>query len=91
MIKNVENEYKNVRVILDNNEFIKCRFEGCVLEFSGLGPVSLVECGFSNVSWVFSGPAQNTLQFLKGVYHGMGEGGRSLVETTFENLRQPPK
>jgi hypothetical protein len=89
MIKNIENTYTNTRVRLDNNEFIKCAFISCVLEYSGTGPVSLVECTFSNVNWVFSGAAQNTLQFLKGVYHGMGDGGRELVENTFASIRKP--
>jgi hypothetical protein len=89
MIKNVRNKYRNTLVQLDNNEFIDCEFEGCKMEYSGLGPVSLVGCKFTNVSWVFVGAAQNTLNFLRGIYHGMGEGGRVLVESTFDNIRHP--
>jgi hypothetical protein len=91
MIKNVRNKYTNTRVQLDNNEYVECQFVGCTMEFSGLGPVSMVGCEFSNVSWVFLGAAQNTLNFLHGLYHGMGEGGRLLVESTFENIRRPKK
>jgi hypothetical protein len=87
MIKNIKNRYKDVRVILDNNEFIGCTFEGCTMEYSGTGAVSLVECSFTNVSWVFSGGAEKTLVFLNALYHGMGEGGRKLVESTFDNIR----
>jgi hypothetical protein len=91
MIKNIQNQYKNTRVQLDNNEFIECKFENCTMEFSGMGPVSMVGCQFANVSWVFLGAAQNTLNFLNGLYHGMGEGGRKLVESTFDNIRNPKK
>lgn len=89
MIKNVKNKYKNTRVHLDNNEFIECHFDQCTLEYSGTAPVSLVSCTFNNVGWVFNGAAQLTLDFLRGLYHGMGEGGRLLVESTFDNIRSP--
>jgi hypothetical protein len=91
MIKNIRNQYKNISVPLDNNEFVECQFEGCTMEFSGLGPVSMVGCKFTNVRWVFLGAAQNTLNFLHGLYHGMGDGGRLLVESTFDNIRRPTK
>jgi hypothetical protein len=91
MIKNINNTYVQTQVRLDSNEFIDCSFDRCTLEFSGTGPVSLLGCNFNEVNWVFSGPAQNTLAFLYGVYHGMGEGGRALVEATFENIRKPQK
>ena len=57
------------------------------MEFGGTGPVELNECGFNNVQWVFTGAAQNTLNFLHGIYSGMGEGGIQLVEATFDNIR----
>ena len=87
MIKNFKNKYKNVPVKLDNNEFVECEFIGCTMEYTGLGPVSLSGCTFENVKWVFSGPAQNTLQFLGAIYNGMGEGGKKLVEHIFEQIK----
>jgi hypothetical protein len=48
----------------------------------------MANCRFENVSWVFEGPAANTLAFLQALYHGMGEGGRKLVDDTFENIRR---
>lgn len=87
MIKNISNIYRCGKVQLDNNSFTKCTFDSCVLEFSGTGPVELNECKFNNVQWVFTGAAQNTLNFLHGMYNGMGEGGRQIVEATFDNVR----
>jgi len=88
MINNINNKYENVTVKLDNNDFKDCQFINCVMEFGGTGPVSLSGCSFSKSKWVFSGSAQNTLQFLTAMYHGMGEGGKKLIEQTFENIKK---
>ena len=88
MIKNISNTYEGGTVQLDNNEFIRCKFQKCRLVFGGTGPVSMVECEFIEVSWEFTGPAQNTLVFLRAMYHGMGDGGEKLVESTFDNIRK---
>lgn len=89
MTKNIGNSYDNVTLQLDNSEFIRCKFQKCRLVFGGTGPVSMVECEFVGVSWAFTGPAQNTLTFLRAMYHGMGEGGLKLVERTFDEIRKP--
>lgn len=87
MIKNISNTYSGGKVQLDNNSFTKCSFNNCIMEFGGTGAVELNECSFNNVQWVFTGAAQNTLNFLHGMYNGMGEGGKQLVEATFNNIR----
>lgn len=91
MIKNIRNTYVQTQLKLDGNEFNECTFDRCTLEFSGTGPVSFIDCKFTSVNWLFSGPAQNTLVFLNGLYHGMGDGGKALVEATFDNIRKPPQ
>ncbi|WP_083870923.1 hypothetical protein [Marinobacter santoriniensis] len=87
MIKNIANSYRGGTVQLDNNSFTACTFDNCALEFGGTGPVELNECSFNNVQWIFTGAAKNTLNFLHGMYSGMGEGGRQIVEATFDNIR----
>ena len=47
-------------------------------------------CSFENVSWTFEGSAALTLEFLRGLYHGAGEGGKKLIENTFEMIRRLP-
>ena len=89
MRKNVANSYENVTVQLDNSEFIRCTFQNCRFVFGGTGPVSMVECEYLGVLREFAGPAQNTLTFLRAMYHGMGEGGPKLVEGTFDEIRKP--
>jgi hypothetical protein len=88
MNKNIKNKYRKTTVKLDNNEFVECSFEECTLQYAGKGPVAMIGCTFTNVQWVFVDAAQHTLQFLQELYHGMGEGGQRLVESTFDNIRK---
>lgn len=85
MITNLHNKFTNIRVPLDNSFFQECEFEGCTLEYAGSGPVSMVGCKFSNVRWEFVGSAANTLAFLHGLFHGLGDGGRKLVDAIIDS------
>ena len=71
----------------DFASYENCRFEHCALVYSGYGPISMSGCSFVEVKWVFVDAAQNTLQFLTAMYHSGSEGGRQLVEQTFNNIR----
>ena len=55
------------QVLTDNQRFIECTFEHCQLIYSGLGPVAFEHCIFNDCHWTFSGPASNTIQFLKAL------------------------
>ena len=91
MFKNIAKVYENITVKLDDNEFLRCKFLNCRLEYSGSGRMSMVECSFVNTQWAFTGPAKNTLQFMRAVYHGTGGGGKKMIERTFEMIKEPPK
>jgi hypothetical protein len=87
-MKYVDSKFTQTRIELDGNEFIRCRFEDVILVFSARAPVSMVNCTYgNNVAWAFEGPAALTLGFLSGLYHGAGEGGKKLVESTFDKIR----
>lgn len=73
---------------IDFNQFSKCHFDECTLVYHGYGVIGMEGCSFNNVSWTFSGAAANTLQFMRGLYHGAGEGGKNLIETTFSSIRK---
>lgn len=88
MEKNVKLTYSGTRVQLDNQEFSNCRFENCELEYSGTGPVVMNDCHFENPRFVFTGPAQNTLQFMRNLYQGLGKDGKDIIESTFRNIRK---
>ncbi len=88
MEKNVKLTYSETRVLLDNQEFRDCTFDNCELEFSGTGPVVMDGCHFENPKFVFTGAAQNTLQFMRNLYHGLGKDGKDIIESTFRNIRK---
>ncbi|MBE0448370.1 MAG: hypothetical protein IBX64_09790 [Actinobacteria bacterium] len=80
--------FRDTEVELDGHEFINCTFEDCTVIFRGKGPVVFDNNTFRNVDWLFSDCAALTLQFLGGIYTGMGEGGRKLIEITLKNFAQ---
>lgn len=87
-----DKQFKNDKVRMDGNSFINCQFENCVMEYGGGPPPSMVGCGFNGVQWAFTEAASNTIIFMGAIYHGMGDGGKKLIEQTFENIRkQQPK
>lgn len=83
-----ENEHiQKQRVELDGQEFLKCRFEECQMVYSG-GPLPVLEgCVFHACRFGFEGAADRTIHMMKGLYHGLGEGGRTLINKTFEKIR----
>lgn len=83
-----DNKFKNQELDLDNNSFLNCEFEGCILIYSGGPPPSFVGCNFKNTKFMFAGGAANTIQFMVQLYGGMGEGGRQLIEATFRNIKE---
>jgi len=89
MPEKYENETFEDRVIqLDGNQYINCTFRRCQLQFGGLASVTLESCNFNQCSWTFTEAAARTVNFMIGLYHGTGKGGRDLVEKTFENIRK---
>jgi hypothetical protein len=76
--------------VLDGNEYKACAFRNCRLVYRG-GPMpKMAQCHVAGCQWVFEDPADRTLGLLRSIYHGMGAGGRELVEMTFNNIRRPP-
>lgn len=86
MAKNSQQTYKDQIVILDGNEFDRCVFENCTLEYQGVKPVSLVGSTMNNCQWSFKGPAANAVQFMSAMYNSGGQGAM-LIESTFNQIR----
>ena len=86
-MKYKKSSFNNQEVLLDNNEFHQCSFKDCTLTYGGDDPPILSGCSFSGVKWSFVGAAANTISFMTGIYNGCGEGGRGLIEKTFDNIR----
>ena len=77
---------KNVFISLDGKTFVKCHFENCEMNYSGLMQVSLKECTFNKCKWSFSGAAKNTIGFMTGMY-GLGNTPAQVVEKAFDQIR----
>ena len=91
-MKYMNHTFKNETIRLDGNEYQGCTFDGCVLEYAGGTLPIMANNNIGNSRFSFSDAAANTLTFMTGIYHGMGDGGRNVIETTFQNIRdnKPP-
>ncbi|CAN5261826.1 hypothetical protein BH10PSE7_BH10PSE7_37880 [soil metagenome] len=69
-------------VVLDENEFDECKFDGTKLIYRGGTPPNLKGCDFANSIFFFDGPASNTVAFLKGM-SGPRSGLQKVVRQTF--------
>jgi hypothetical protein len=86
MAKHIKKAFKNTVVALDGNEFEKCVFDACTLEYDGSQAVSLTGSTMSNCTWAFKGAAANAVQFMSALYQS-GSQGALLVEATFNQVR----
>ena len=77
-------KFKGKKIVLDGGSFYHCKFDGCILVFSGLLPVTLDNNSFNNCSWEFSGPASDTIAFMTALY---ASGAKDLIENTLQNIR----
>ncbi len=86
MAKHSKKAFKNTTVALDGNEFEKCVFDGCALEYDGSQAVGLTGSTMNNCTWAFKGSAANAIQFMSALYQS-GAQGALLVEATFNQIR----
>lgn len=63
-----------------------CSFEDCTLVYTG-SYVSFNKCKFIRCNWSFQEASGNTLSLLKLLYSGLGEDGRQLVESIFDDIK----
>lgn len=84
-----DQDFKGQDIVLDGNTFTGCTFRQCRVVFRGTAPFTLSANRFKeDIEWAFDGAAALTLKVLSGLYHGAGEGGRKLIEQTFERIRR---
>ncbi|HEX8200267.1 MAG TPA: hypothetical protein VF590_07255 [Isosphaeraceae bacterium] len=79
--------FENRAVVLDGEEFEDCTFRNCTLIYKGGEAPKLVNNYLEGCAWQFQEAAERTVNFLKGLYHGLGQEGRVLIEATFQNIR----
>lgn len=83
----VNERFSHETIDLDGKRFERCTFDDCKLRFSAIRPVQFHRCSFTNSDWVFAGPAETMLYFLSDLYHGLGVGGRSVVELMIRGIK----
>lgn len=78
--------FADTLIDLDGSTYTGCTFERCRIRYGG-GDLKVLSVNrFSHCNFEFIGPAQNTLVFLKSLYHG---GGKDLVESILADIRTP--
>ena len=77
-------KYCEKTIRIDGKSFSNVDFERCTLVYGGTKGVSFVGCKFVEPRFVFDGPAANTMNFMRAMYHG---GAAHLVEQTFKQIR----
>lgn len=79
--------FDNLEVQLDGCSYHQCTFNACRLVFSGQSMPDVRECTIrADCLWGLTGPAQNTINFLTGLYK-MVPVGTALVEGIFQQIR----
>ena len=76
--------FKARKISLDGGEFYSCTFDKCNLVFSGYLHVTLEDCTFKDCKWTFAGPAENTTEFMRGLYE---QGAKNLIENIFRTIQ----
>lgn len=82
-----DTSFQGGQVEVDNTTFTRCHFIRCQILYSATGPVTFNDCTFHECDWTFEGAAESTLYFLSALYRGLGGGGREVVETIFQAIR----
>jgi hypothetical protein len=78
-------------VDLDGNTFDNCKLFDCTLRFSGRAPIAVNHCEIAGCKFMLGDSAMLTATFLKAIYHGFGESGRTMVEQLFAEIRRQPE
>jgi len=76
-------------VTVDGNRYARCTFARCRLTYRGGEIPAFDDCDMIGCTWHFADAAERTLQMLHAIYHGLGGGGRPIVEAVFESIRTP--
>lgn len=78
-------------IVIDNKRYVGCTFNNCDFVYRGAPTGFFSKCDFNSIkSWEFEGEAKNTLEFIAMTYHGIGEGGKKMMENLFEGIKNIP-
>ncbi|MDH3666906.1 MAG: hypothetical protein OEN23_08245 [Paracoccaceae bacterium] len=89
MAKKFKNELENCEIEMDDMKYEDTIFRSCTFIYSGGAFTGFKGCGFEKPYFTFDGAARNTVELLRGFYHG---GLSRVVDEIFEDIRKnPPK
>jgi hypothetical protein len=88
MVTISDQSFTNTPEQLDGKKYLRCKFASCTLIYAGGEIPSMDTCTLTNCTWQFADAAERTMAFLRAIYHGMGEGGKELVDQTFANIKR---
>ena len=91
MAKHVGEQFSNLPVALDGEQFTRCTFTRCRIIYRASTPATVAGNTFDTCGYEFEGAAANTIHFLRDLYHGVGPQGRKLVEEVFDGIRRLPE
>ncbi|MBX9245601.1 hypothetical protein ICW40_12395 [Actinotalea ferrariae] len=82
--------FEDARIELDEKRFVECHFERCTLVYSGSSQVGIEGCEFADCKWEIDGAAAATMAFMRGIYHGVEDGGgKKLVHDLWRQIERP--
>ena len=77
----------NRTILLDGDQFVRCVFEKCVIQYAGGVLPVLQNVKFHACSWNFVGAAELTIKFLRILY---ASGGKDDVAAQIIKIIQQP-
>lgn len=84
-----EKYFENDVVKIDSSAYYKCLFKNSEIAYCAEDVISLDSCEFHNCHWTFGGAAERTLNFMKTIYQGEGDGVKKIIESIFESIKKP--
>jgi hypothetical protein len=82
-------DFAKTDVVLDGNSYMQCSFTECNMVYRGGQIPQIRGCRIERCRWIWEEGAIRTIQFLKGIYSGLGQGGRELVDDVVKEIRTP--
>jgi hypothetical protein len=82
-------DFKETTELVDGNTYDQCKFDNCKLVYRGGVIPTFSRCHLERCTWVWEDSAERTINYLRGIYSGMGVAGRQMVESILSDIRTP--
>ena len=82
-------DFNSTTLEIDGSVYDQCKFNNCKLIYRGGAIPTFSRCTLDRCEWIWNDAALRTIGFLRGIYSGMGPGGRQMVESILTEIRTP--